>query len=194
MYAYITGTVEYVGDSKLVIDNSGIGYDLYVSNNCLTRLGIKGETVKVYTYLNVREDEMSLFGFYSLEEKEFFLKLITVSGIGPKLALSVLSGLSLENLKSIILSGDVKTLSTVKGVGKKTAERIILELRGSMEDSGSPAAVASGVSEDSLNDAVLALINLGISRQEAYSAVIKASAETSDTGELVAKALRSMYR
>lgn len=192
MYAYITGTIESVEDGILVIDNNGIGYKLNVSNNCLCKLGIKGQTIKIYTYLNVREDEMSLYGFFSMEEKSMFIKLISISGVGPKLALSVLSGIELSNLAKVIMTGDIKTLSTIKGIGKKTAERIVLELRGSVE--GVTEAVISNITSDSVNDAIMALVNLGITRQEAYTAVMKASESTDDTSKIIATALRSLYR
>lgn len=192
MYAYITGTIESIGDGYLVVDNNGIGYTLFVSNNCLCKLGIKGQTIKIHTFLNVREDEMSLFGFFSQEEKAMFLKLINISGVGPKLALAVLSGIELNNLSRVIMSGDIKTLSTIKGLGKKTAERIVLELRGSIE--GVMDSISSVMPNDNINDAVDALINLGISRQEAYSKVMKAAENTNDTSELVATALRSLYK
>lgn len=192
MYAYITGTIEYLGDGLIIVDNNGIGYSLNISNNCLSRIGVIGENVKIYTYLNVREDEISLYGFYSKEEKAMFLKLINISGIGPKLAISVLSGLDINNLASVIMSGDTKTLSTVKGLGKKTAERIILELRGSIE--GLIEDTPSYIQSDNINDAILALVNLGFGRQEAYKAVAKESENTTETSELIAKALRSLYK
>lgn len=193
MYSYIKGTLVSFDDGIVVIDNNGIGYTVNVSNNCLCRLGSVGEIVTVYTYLNVREDEMSLFGFYCKEEKAMFLKLITISGVGPRLALAVLSGIELVNLSNVIATGDIKTLSTIKGLGKKTSERIILELRGSIEDL-QDAAVPSVIQSESISDAVNALISLGLSRQEAYSAVVKASSNTQDTGELVSIALRSLYK
>ncbi|MGI6701550.1 MAG: Holliday junction branch migration protein RuvA [Christensenellales bacterium] len=192
MYAYIQGIIESIGEGVIVISNNGIGYSINVSSNCLVKLGGKGDTVKVHTYMHVREDEISLFGFYSLDEKAMFLKLINVSGIGPKLALGVLSGIDLQSLINIIMTGDIKALSTIKGVGKKTAERIVLELRGSIEDVSAAAPVR--IDNDNINDAVLALVNLGISRNEAYNAVMKASADTEDTSRLVAEALRSLYR
>ncbi len=192
MYAYITGRIEGMEEGSLILDNNGIGYLLYVSNNCLSRIGNIGQTVKIYTYLNIREDEMSLYGFYSLEEREMFLKLISISGIGPKIAVAALSGIELKNLQRAIVSGDTKTLSTIKGIGKKTAERIVLELRGGFESI--ELNIPTELPDDSINDAVQALVNLGISRQEAYTAVMKASEETIDTSQLVAKALRSLYR
>lgn len=192
MYAYITGRIEGMEEGSLILDNNGIGYLLYVSNNCLSRIGNIGQTVKIYTYLNIREDEMSLYGFYSLEERDMFLKLISISGIGPKIAVAALSGIELKNLQRAIVSGDTKTLSTIKGIGKKTAERIVLELRGGFESI--ELNIPTELPDDSINDAVQALVNLGISRQEAYTAVMKASEETMDTSQLVAKALRSLYR
>jgi len=192
MYAYIKGTIEEISEGVIVIENNGIGYTVNVSNNCLVKSGRIGQAVKLHTYLNVREDEMSLYGFYSEEEKSMFLRLINVSGIGPKLALSVLSGIDISNLAKVIMAGDIKTLSSIKGVGKKTAERIVLELRGTIEDTSVSVPVI--IEQNNINDAVMALVNLGIGRQEAYNAVMKASESTDDTSKLVAAALRSLYR
>ena len=126
MFNYIRGKKEYASDGMLILDVNGIGYELNVSASCEEFVKNKDD-VKVYTYLAIREDDVSLFGFYSVPEKEMFLQLISVSGIGPKVALAILSGITVDKLAANIISQDVTALNKVKGVGKKTAARIVLE-------------------------------------------------------------------
>ena len=128
MYNYIQGKIVDKTLTAIVVDNNGIGYEIGVSGNTLMDVDM-GEIVKIYTYLYVREDEMSLYGFSRLEEKKLFMRLIDISGIGPKLAMQILGGYDLKTLTVAIASGDAKTLCKIKGLGKKTAELIILSLR-----------------------------------------------------------------
>ena len=129
MYSYIIGVVTQKDLGKITIENNGIGYEINVSNQTLDSITFENEPVKIYTYLNVREDDMSLYGFLSIEEKDMFLKLISVGGIGPKMALGILSEITITGLMNAIASEDLKRLCKVKGLGKKTAERLILELK-----------------------------------------------------------------
>ena len=133
MIAYIKGRVLSVYDNTAIIEVGGIGYEIICSATAISKLygAAEGE---VFTYLSVREDGVSLFGFDNQAEKQMFLKLITVNGVGPKMGMTVLSGMSLNDLAMAIASSDVKGLSRIKGLGKKTAERIILELRESLAD------------------------------------------------------------
>ena len=124
MYAYLKGIVADKGQNELVLDVGGVGYLLSVSMTTLQETPPIGESMKVYTYLSVREDAMDLFGFATQEEKTMFLKLLGVSGIGPKLALAILGAMPLRDLTLAIVMGDVTTLSRAPGVGKKTAQRI----------------------------------------------------------------------
>lgn len=126
MYYSISGKVVFYEEGKVVLENNGIAYELGVSANTLAAFAKKGEVVTAYTYLKVAEDEMSLYGFYSKEEKAMFVNLISVSGVGPKTALQILSGIDLQSLAIAIVNGDAKTLAKVKGLGKKTAERLSL--------------------------------------------------------------------
>ena len=128
MIGYIKGRVLSATDGVALIENNGIGYEVICSSAVYHKLLVDKQG-EVYTYLAVREDGVSLYGFISLEEKSMFLKLITVSGVGPKMGITVLSNMSLNDLALKIATSDVKGLSAVKGLGKKTAERIILELR-----------------------------------------------------------------
>ena len=129
MYAYLKGVVADKGQNELVLDVNGVGYLLSVSMNTLQETPPQGETMKVYTYLSVREDAMELFGFATREERSMYLKLLSVSGIGPKLALAILSAMPLRDLTLAIVTGDATALSRAPGVGKKTAQRLALELK-----------------------------------------------------------------
>lgn len=191
MIAYIKGKLLYSDDNSLVLENNGIGYELICSSALKCRL-INDGGGEAYTYLSVREDGVSLFGFDSRAEKNMFLKLISVSGIGPKMGIGILSGISLNDLVYAIAASDVKTLSRIKGLGKKTAERLILELREaiSVEGVSENAEKSVDVGSDG-EDAVIALIGLGYSRSQATAAV-KAATESGAVGleNIITQALR----
>lgn len=195
MYSFITGRVVSATEGLMVIENNGIGYELNVSNNTLVNAGIVGKTLQLFTYMQVKEDLVALYGFSSMEEKGMFLKLISISGVGPKMALQVLSGLELNSLVLAIVTGDVKTLSKIKGLGKKTAERIILELREQVEsnDFADTSIGGSAVSDKAVvNDAVFALVTLGIDKSNAYKAVVKAAERSDKLEDIITIALRSL--
>ena len=128
MLGYIKGKVLYSSDGTVLLENNGIGYEVLCSGAAYAKLISDGQG-EVYTYLQVREDGVSLFGFVSPEEKNMFLKLISVSGVGPKMGITVLSSMNINDIAVAIANSDVKKLTAAKGLGKKTAERIILELR-----------------------------------------------------------------
>ncbi len=178
MYAYIKGILAEVNTDSIVIENQGIGYQLYVSLQALEELPAIGMEVKVYTYLHVREDAMVLFGFPDREDLKMFQMLLTVSGVGPKGALGILSALSGDDLRFAILSGDSKAISKAPGIGAKTAQRVILELKDkvSLEDAfeTKTAHIAGGnvtVNGTVKNEAIQALVALGYSSSEAMKAV-----------------------
>jgi Holliday junction DNA helicase RuvA len=197
MYAFIKGYVDGFEDGKLIIDCNGVGYDINVSTNTVMKLqGVK-DIVKIYTHLNVREDEMSLYGFINKEEKELFELLITVSGIGCKASISILSGMSIEKLRIAIMSGDLKMLSTIKGVGKKTAERIVVELKdkiGSFKSNDIEIPLNNSGNGTDYNDAVEILVGLGFSKSEATVAVTKASTVTDNVDKIVELALKNINK
>ena len=141
MYAYLNGKVAEKGPNSLVIDVNGVGYLLSVSMNTLQETPPIGENMKVYTLLSVREDAMELFGFASQEEKKMFSRLLAVSGIGPKVALSILGAMPLRDLTLAIVTGDITSLSRAPGVGKKTAQRIALELKEKVDESDLKEAI-----------------------------------------------------
>ena len=192
MFDYISGNVAFVGENRVVIDCGGVGFSLTASAFTCAECSRKTQ-VKMPVYLAVREDALELFGFSNEKERELFLLLIAVSGVGPKLAVTVLGGMPTERLVGAIASGDAATLSTVKGVGKKTAERIALELKGKI---GSVFGEVEGISVDAPSagsideNAVLALVSLGYERKEAEAAVKKVSKPDMPTEEIVRAALR----
>lgn len=195
MYAFISGKVVSANEGQIVLENNGVGYLLTVSGNTLATAGTIGATLQLHTYLQVKEDIFALYGFSTLEEKKFFLKLIDISGIGPKLAMQILSGCDLNTLAAAIATGDVKTLTKIKGLGKKTAERIILELRGTYNkndvDTLLSSVTDSGQSSD-ISDAVFALVQLGVTKTEAVKAINSASEKVSGVEKLISYALRNM--
>lgn len=178
MYAYLKGTVEEIGEDDLVIEVNQIGYRVMVSGRTASQVEGIGSFVKLYTYTLVREDAFMLYGFLSRDELMLFKKLITVNGIGPKGGLAILSVLNVDELRFAILSGDAKAISKAPGIGAKTAERVILDLRDkiSLEDTLHTDAAGMGGSllsdvGDQRKEAVEALTALGYSASDALRAV-----------------------
>ncbi len=197
MIAFLVGTIEQKFENTLLLDVNGVGYELMVSNTTLLSLPMEKEVVKVLTYLQVKEDGVALYGFATEEEKAMFMKLISVSGIGPKMAIGILSGLRLSDLIVAIINDDSNLLSKVKGLGKKSAERICLELKDKVSASGleiGTETMSQNYNETALNDAVDTLIHLGINKNEAYRlARSKATAETT-AEEIILAVLKDMGR
>ena len=196
MFYYIKGTLEETGKDYIIIENNGIGFKVYVSSDTLGRLGSLKQSIKVYTYFHVREDAMTLYGFLTREELDMFELLISVSGVGPKAGLAVLSHLSPSKLGLSIIGGDIKSLTTVPGIGSKTAHRIILELKDKIDkDSLSDADYGfNDMPETSSKDAVNALVALGYSISEAGSAVAKVSGDMTGTEEIIKAALKILMK
>lgn len=196
MIGYIKGRVISNNDNVILLENGGIGYEITCSVSAFSKMMQEREG-GIFTYLQVKEDGLSLYGFASLEEKKMFLKLISVSGVGAKMGITILSGMSLNDLALAIATSDVKSLSKIKGLGKKSAERIIVELRESMsavseKNDDCPLLSSSSVSSDGEN-AVMALMSLGYTRAVAVKAVNTAmNAGASVVEEIIAVALRSL--
>ena len=196
MYNYITGKVVTKTDVSIVLDNNGIGYEIGVSGNTLFDVEY-GEIAKIYTYLYVREDEMSLYGFSRLDEKNLFLRLIEVSGIGPKMAMQILSGYDLKTLTLAIASGDIKTLAKIKGLGKKTAELLVVSLKDHVADDITLLTMDEGsagspiVGED-VADAVAVLESLGIAKTEAVKKATEAAKHVSGAENIIAYCLKQL--
>ena len=200
MIAYLQGRVLTITSETAIVEVGGVGYELYCSGGAFRKITV-GETVELYTYLQVKEDGITLFGFASPKEKELFLKVISVSGVGPKMGIAILTGLSADEFTQAIATADVKRLSAVKGLGKKTAEKIVLELHGKisaaevMSASADPvsAAVESGAQKLSEQDeeAISALMGLGFTRSESANAVKRAKEQgAKTTEEIIRKALQ----
>ena len=191
MISYVSGIVEYVDTEKVIVDNHGIGISVFMTNDDLSVIG-EGEEIKIHTYFNVKEDAMQLYGFLNRENLEMFKLLLTVNKVGPKIALGILSTCPGDMLKMSIVSGDSKTIASSPGVGAKTAERIVLELKDKIEIEGVEDFVPENGSADSSlsNDVVDALVELGYSKSEAISAV-KRIDETEDMSveDMLKKAL-----
>ena len=196
MYSYITGTLAGAEEGKVIVDNNGIGYELNVSSFTLARVGAVGARVKLFTHLGVTDDAMRLYGFAAEEERAMFLKLITVSGIGPKVALQILSGMDVRTLALAIVNSDTKALSRIKGIGKKTAERVIVELRERVEEDVSGSGEVLGVTQSSPigQEAAAVLVSLGLSRTDAVKAVnaVIAGGKAKTLEEVITLALRSV--
>lgn len=202
MISYIRGTLAEKNEDSAVVEAHGVGYQIFVPVLVLSELPPLGESVKIYTYFSVREDGMSLFGFLSRQDLAMFKQLIGVNGIGPKSALGILSALRPDVLRMAVASGDAKTISRAPGVGPKTAQRIILDLKdkirledvlaGGLEESLAVPEEISGVGQAG-KEAVEALTALGYSAAEAAGAVKKVKITEEMTAEDVLKgALRHL--
>ncbi|MBQ7707134.1 MAG: Holliday junction branch migration protein RuvA [Lachnospiraceae bacterium] len=198
MYAYIKGTIEYIDVDSFIIDNNGIGYRILSSTNVTSRLKLH-ESLTVYTYLNVREDDMTLFGFLSNEEVSVFKLLISVSGIGPKVALSIMSQLTLDELRMAVISEDYKAISKANGVGTKTAQRAVIELKDKFKledifaENDMSDDLSENVNDDIITETAMALTSLGYSNVEALRAIKKIEgADKMSASELLSAALKKM--
>ncbi|MCL2438192.1 MAG: Holliday junction branch migration protein RuvA [Coriobacteriia bacterium] len=193
MIAFLAGVLAHKATDRLYLEVNGVGYELAASTRTLSSLGLRGEDVLLYTYMHVRENEVSLFGFIDEEEKRVFLALIDISGVGPKVALSVLSTLHPRMLASAVTTEDIALISSVPGIGKKTAQRLIIELKGKIDavfpaqmgepfiDAGADATGASTAAEagehSALADAQAALFAMGFSAAEIAEAFSGAPAD-----------------
>ena len=196
MIAFITGTIEEKSENGVVINCNGMGYEVQTSTATLSSLPLVGEECKIYTYLQVKEDGISLFGFTTVDERELFYKLISVSGGGPKMAITVLSGMNISDLIVSILKEDTTALSRIKGLGKKTAERICLELKDKLTPVGGVLIDDNviEINENVLDDACEALISLGLSKNEALRLARQNANENSTAEEIITSVLRNMGR
>lgn len=199
MIGFLIGIIEEKYENYLLMNVNGVGYELAISNNTLVSLPMEGETAKVLTYLQISENTgVSLYGFATPEEKAMFLKLITVTGVGPKMAVGILSGIKLSDLIVAIINGDSTLLSKIKGLGKKTAERICLELKDKVDCNGlsidTDTQISTNYNENALNDAVETLISLGINKNEAYRLARSKATEDITAEEIILKVLRELGR
>lgn len=202
MIAYLRGKVLTTTTETAILDVNGVGYEVYCSGGAFKKL-VVGQVGELHTYLQVKEDGITLFGFADPKEKELFLKLITVSGVGPKMGIAILAAMSAEEFARAIATADVKGLSKVKGLGKKTAEKIVLELHGKISaaevldasgervspETAQPVAKATPQEEE----AISALMGLGFTRAESAQAVKKAKdLGATSVEEIIMKALQGV--
>lgn len=184
--AHLRGQILTKTPNSVIVDCGGVGYELLISVSTYTELGEAGSPASLHVHTHVREDALQLFGFKDLTEKRLFEKLLTISGIGPKLAITVLSGISAERLVGAIRGGDHATLTKVPGIGKKTAERVVLELKDKL-DYLAGFTLAAEPSRPSLGavaeDVLSALLNLGYSRPSAQKALDTAAKHKEDLGD-----------
>ncbi len=198
MIGYIKGKLEYIGNGFVLIENNGIGYNIQVSSGTQAGLSNLKNEVKLYTYMYVKEDELSLIGFLSMDELNMFSLLITVSGVGPKGALSLLNTLTPYKISLAVITGDIKTLSQGQGIGKKIAQRIALELKDKIkpEDafdfSDTDIAKIEKNDDPCMSEAVEALIALGFSRAEAVKSVCAVYEEGMQSSRLISLALKNI--
>ena len=203
MIGYVKGILEEADDQCIIVDNHGIGYRIFVPGSVFSGAIPIGQEVKIYTYLNVKEDAMQLYGFLSRDDLEMFRLLLNVNGIGPKAALGVLAGLTADELRFAVLSDDIKTISRAPGIGKKTAQKLILELKDKLklEDAfekklaheQEATNLSGSVLHDGRQEAVEALVALGYSSTEAMKAVRKVTDVSPDDVEGLLKAALKLF-
>jgi len=197
MIAWLRGRLLRATPERLVVEVGGVGYDVHVSLATFSELERRGaEEIELFVHTHVREDQLALFGFASERERELFERLITVSGIGPRLAQVVLSGLPTSDLLQALAAGDLARLTRIPGVGKKTAERMVVELRDKVQALAREAAPAAAPAAASDDDLVAALVNLGYKAAQAEKAVGEARREAPDAEfhVLLPLALRRLSR
>jgi len=198
MISYIKGELVNILADSIIVENNGIGYGMNVPKTVTNQMPQAGTEIKIYTYLYIREDNMSLYGFLTKDDLEVFKLLITVSGIGPKGALGILSTITADELRFAILTGDAKAISKAPGIGKKTAEKLIIELKDKLKIKD--ISVLESDTEDFLdsetnsrNEAIMALVALGYSQQEALRAIkVSAITEAMDSSQILKLALRKI--
>ncbi len=194
MITFLEGIIEEKQPTHVVMNVGGVGYEVIIPLSSYDRLPAMGERCRILTHDHVREDIHQLFGFMTAEERRVFLLLLNVSGVGPKTALSVLSGMTVRELKVAITGSDVKRLSSISGIGKKTAERMVVELRdkfgaGEVLEAATAGAVPPET-EIKMRDAVLALISLGYRRAEAQDMVVRVMSDPGLAGDTVEAVVR----
>ncbi len=196
MFSFITGTIEEKENNLVVLNCNGVGFELNVSETTIYELPNIGEVATLHTYMAVREDAITLFGFATKEEKAVFLKLTSVSGIGGKMAITILSAMPVTNLIDAIVSENIRLLSSVKGLGKKTAERIIVDLKNTFDDlqlsisSNNSISITSNVVEESIET----LVAMGLTRFNATQIVKNVAEQEDTTEEIIKKCLKNLSK
>jgi len=193
MIAFIKGTVEYILNSSLIINNNDMGYEVYANQKTLLQVK-ESQEVKLFTHMSVREDNMSLFGFLTKEELDSFNLLIGVSGVGPKVAVTMLNSLTHEELVTAIATEDIEKLSKCPGIGKKTSQRIILDLKDKVKSAGGATyrQQAIKITSNEKADAIEALVALGYNRNDSMKAVMEIANLDMTTEQIIKSALKKL--
>ncbi len=203
MFAFVEGVLDLLDTDMCVIDIGGLGINVNISSRCSGSLGSVGDHVKLYTYTQVAEDTFQLYGFNERDDLDMFKKLISVSGVGPKSALSLLSVMDADSIRFAVISDDIKALSKAKGISAKSAGKIIIELKGKVDLSDEslaskyaqgPAVVKKADLSNEESDAVAALVSLGYSETESIRAIMNIEDHANlDSGTLLSLALKILY-
>ncbi len=198
MFEYIKGSVEYISEDGIIVENNNIGYRIITSSFVANRVKLHEQTC-IFTYMHIREDDLSLYGFLSRDEVKVFKLLISVSGIGPKGAIAIMSALSIDELRMAVLSDDHKAIAKANGVGTKTAQRVIMELKDKFkledvfDDMSLSDDLPETLSNDNISETVMALVSLGYSNVDALRAVRKvANHDTLTVEELLKETLKNL--
>lgn len=198
MISFIKGDVDTLKEDIAIIENNGIGYKVNISNRLYEYLSKNKQNVKIYTFTNVKEDDISLFGFLNIEELSIFEKLITVSGVGPKGALSLLSVMTPQNIMSAIITSDIKALSSGQGIGKKIAQRIALELKDKVDITDtigiSYEQIENIEQDDTTKEAIQALEVLGFTKQEILKAISSLDDKNISSDKMISLCLKKMTK
>ncbi|MBP3597228.1 MAG: Holliday junction branch migration protein RuvA [Clostridia bacterium] len=189
MYAYIKGSLEEKTNTFIVVENNGIGYKIFMSESAIQKLGERGEIIKIHTYYYVKEDNISLYGFLTNEELKMFELLLTVSGIGAKSAIVILSNITPSSFALAVITDDVAKIKQIPGIGPKTAQRIILELKDKLKTSEAVEVKSEQVqasdNKENIEEAISALIILGYSKKEIEKSFEKVDLKNMTTEEII---------
>lgn len=198
MISYLKGKLKYVSQETLILEVNNVGYQIFISAFTLSHLPEEGNTIEIYTHMNVREDNISLFGFLTIEELNCFNMLINVSGIGPKVALGILSTIRPKDINKAIITEDINTLTTVPGIGRKTAQRIILDLKDKLKIKSvldyNDTEIYSETEAPTKQEAIEALMSLGYSQLDSASSVKSVYNENLKLEDIIKLALKKLVR
>lgn len=199
MISFIKGELVSVKEDKIIVECAGMGYNIFVPTSLLASLPVTGSEVKIFTYLNVREDALNLFGFLNEDDLDMFKMLLNVNGVGPKAALGLLSNISANDLRIAIVSDDAKSIAKAPGLGNKTAQKIILELKSKIDlestlgNIESDAPIQASDNDDDRNEAVQALTALGYSASDSLKAVRKVPGDVTGADNILKQALKYLF-
>lgn len=194
MFAYIRGKITFQFENRVIIETGGIGYEVFVAENELTKLSCSNDEILLFTKMIIKEDDVNIYGFLNRESMDIFLKLISVNGVGSKAAISILSALPIEELIKAILFEETEKLTKAQGIGKKIAQRIILELKDKVGIKGISEYVISKNESNEKEEAIIGLMSLGYTKFEASQAILSVIGEKLTTEEYIKQGLKNLLR